>query len=100
MALSIALDVYLQLEAAMLELDRANSALADRVRDMMDPIWDELTDEDRDYLDARTAEDIDRNVMRPSRAGARSKTAFSAPSAGTATPRAGSDASVTFPKVA
>lgn len=52
--MSVRLDAYTALERVMLELDEADDALADRLRDMMDPIWYALTDEEHALLDART----------------------------------------------
>lgn len=45
---------YLELERLMLELDAAGDAVADVLRDAMDPIWYALSDEERRILDERT----------------------------------------------
>jgi hypothetical protein len=47
------LEAYLSLERAMLQLDAAGDAFADSLREVMDPLWYELSDEDRDFLNAR-----------------------------------------------
>jgi hypothetical protein len=46
----------LVLERAMLELDEFDEESADRLRDMMDPIWYRLSAQDRDYLNSRDME--------------------------------------------
>jgi hypothetical protein len=51
--MSPSLQRYLDLERFMLELDERQDPYADRIRDLMDPLWYELTDEDRRILDAR-----------------------------------------------
>lgn len=48
------LEAYLALEREMLRLDDAGDALADSLRDAMDPLWYQLSDEDRAFLNART----------------------------------------------
>ena len=53
MALSARFDAYVALERAMLELDEAGDPMADSIRDLMDPIWYALTDEEHAQLDAR-----------------------------------------------
>ena len=52
--MTVRLDVYLALERLMLELDEAGDPLADRLRDLMDPLWYGLTDDEHSRLDART----------------------------------------------
>lgn len=47
------LDIYLRLERIMIELDDRGDPFADRVRDLMDPIWYGLSNEDRQFLDGR-----------------------------------------------
>jgi hypothetical protein len=48
------LAVYLRLEEATAMLDAlGDGALADRVRDLMDPLWWSLADAARDALNAR-----------------------------------------------
>jgi hypothetical protein len=48
------LDRYLELERLMLILDEAGDATADVMRDAMDPIWYQLTDDERRLLDERS----------------------------------------------
>lgn len=52
-AVSPALLRYLDLEQMMLRLAEAGDPQADAIRDLMDPLWYQLTDEDRKLLDAR-----------------------------------------------
>lgn len=47
------LEAYILLERAMMDLDREGDPLADRIRDLMDPLWYELTDEEHAWLDQR-----------------------------------------------
>lgn len=47
------LEAYLSLERAMLQLDAAGDRFADALRDAMDPLWYELSDEDREFLSRR-----------------------------------------------
>jgi hypothetical protein len=47
------LDLYLRLERIMMGLDDQGDPIADRVRDLMDPIWHGLSEEDRNFLDSR-----------------------------------------------
>ena len=63
MAISKQLDLYLRLERIMIELDDGNDLLADRMRDLMDPIWYSLSDEDHQFLDNRG--EIDIRVLYP-----------------------------------
>lgn len=53
MAMSRPLELYLQLERTMLELEKANDPLADHIRDLMDPVWRQLSDREIMLLDAR-----------------------------------------------
>jgi hypothetical protein len=48
------LEAYLALEREMLRLDEAGDALADSLRDAMDPLWYQLGDEEREFLNGRT----------------------------------------------
>lgn len=51
---------YLDLERAMLALDgQGDEALADRVRDAMDPLWYALTDDEHQWLDDRAAVELE-----------------------------------------
>jgi hypothetical protein len=45
---------YLDLEQAMLELDAYGNPFADEVRDVMDDAWRDLSDADRDWINARS----------------------------------------------
>ena len=47
------IDLYLTLERMMIHLDQAGDPLADRVRDLMDPLWYRLSAEDVALLDSR-----------------------------------------------
>ena len=47
------LDAYLALERVMLLLEDAGDPLADNLRDVMDPVWYALSDEEHAVLDAR-----------------------------------------------
>ena len=54
MALTPTLRTYLELERLMLILDEeGTSAVADSLRDIMDPLWYSMTEEDRRFLDDR-----------------------------------------------
>jgi hypothetical protein len=53
-------EAYLCLERAMLALDATDSPVADQLRDVMDPLWHALTEEECATLDARLS------VERPS----------------------------------
>lgn len=53
MALMNRLEAYLSLERAMLRLDAAGDAFADVLRDSMDPLWFQLSPDDREFLDRR-----------------------------------------------
>lgn len=54
-AITAKLDLYLTLERAMLAVDGTDGAMADRIRDLMDPVWRGLNDQERTVLDARGA---------------------------------------------
>jgi len=47
------LEAYLTLERVMLEFDRAKDPIADQIRDVMDPLWLRMSQEDRAKLKAR-----------------------------------------------
>ena len=51
--MSARLDAYIALERIMFELDEASDELAESIRDMMDPLWYALSDDERSVLDAR-----------------------------------------------
>jgi hypothetical protein len=51
--MSVRLHAYQRLERVMLELDAAGDPLADQLRDLMDPLWYALSDEEHALLDAR-----------------------------------------------
>jgi hypothetical protein len=53
MALMNRLEAYLALERAMLRLDAAGDVFADVLRESMDPLWYELSTEDREFLNRR-----------------------------------------------
>jgi hypothetical protein len=53
------LSLYLGLERLMLVADTFDEHAADTLRDAMDPIWQSLSDEDRELLDRRVV-----NVIR------------------------------------
>lgn len=53
---------YLTLERAMLELDRDQNPLADDLRDLMDPLWYELSDTEREQLNSRGFVDHEAHV--------------------------------------
>jgi hypothetical protein len=44
---------YLDLEFMMLALDGLDEGLADQVRDAMDPLWYQLSAQDREWLNTR-----------------------------------------------
>ena len=52
------LGAYLHLEREMMSLDRRSDPAAERLRDFMDPLWHDLDDEDRDYLNSRQSESL------------------------------------------
>jgi hypothetical protein len=58
MAVSKQLDIYLRLERLMMELDDRDDPMADKIRDLMDPVWYALSDEDRRFLDSRGMIDV------------------------------------------
>jgi hypothetical protein len=47
------LEAYLSLERAMLRLDAAGDGFADSLREAMDPLWYDLSDDDREFLNRR-----------------------------------------------
>lgn len=53
MAINKKLDLYLRLERIMIDLDDQGDSFADQVRDLMDPIWYDLSDEDHVFLNNR-----------------------------------------------
>jgi hypothetical protein len=53
MALSDDLFVYVRLERLMMELDDQANPLAEKIRDLMDPLWYSLLTDDREYLNSR-----------------------------------------------
>lgn len=54
MPMSTRLLAYQQLERVMLDLDAEGDPLADALRDLMDPLWYALTNEEHALLDARS----------------------------------------------
>ena len=58
MAINKHLDLYLRLERIMMELADQGDPIGDRVRDLMDPIWYGLSEEDRRFLDGREEMEI------------------------------------------
>ncbi|GEM_PF-3889317 len=58
MALSSQLDLYLKLERIMIDLDDRGEPLADRIRDLMDPLWFSLSSEEHEFLNSRGEVDI------------------------------------------
>jgi hypothetical protein len=52
-AINKKLDLYLRLERITIEFDDRGDPFADQLRDLMDPIWYDLTDEDREFLNNR-----------------------------------------------
>ena len=57
MALEV-LRAYLILERKMMSLDEQSDPAADRLRDLMDPLWHELDDEGREYLNSRSPDSL------------------------------------------
>jgi hypothetical protein len=53
MAMTPLLSLYLNLEHLMLVAERVNEDTADGIRDVMDPIWYQLSDQDRETLNQR-----------------------------------------------
>lgn len=49
------LHAYQRLERVMLELDGVGDALADDLRNLMDPLWYALSDDEHAQLDARSS---------------------------------------------
>ena len=58
MALSNQLDLYLKLERIMIDLDDRGEPFADQVRDLMDPLWYSLSEEEHEFLDGRGEVDV------------------------------------------
>lgn len=58
MALSSQLDLYLKLERIMIDLDDRGEPFADQVRDLMDPLWYSLSEEEHEFLDGRGEVDV------------------------------------------
>ena len=58
MAISNRLYLYSKLERLMMDLDDQGDSLADKVRDLMDPLWYSLSEEEHNFLDGRGAVDI------------------------------------------
>jgi hypothetical protein len=71
------LDAYLRLERLMLAFDETGDPLADRIRDLMDPIWYRLSPEEVALLDARGV--VDPAMLVPVRLPAPPPTALSTP---------------------
>lgn len=46
-------EAYLVLEKVMMGLDDAKDSLADEVRDVLDGVWHNLSDDERKVLDSR-----------------------------------------------
>jgi hypothetical protein len=57
-ALSKQVEIYLRLERIMIELDDRDDSFAENIRDLMDPLWYGLSDEDHEFLDNRGEIDI------------------------------------------
>ncbi len=49
------LEVYVHLERAMLAIDRLDETISDRLRDLMDSVWNDLSDEDLAWLNQRAS---------------------------------------------
>jgi len=58
MALSEKILTYLRLERLMIDLDDQGNLLADKMRDLMDPLWYSLSKEDHEFLDSRGEIDL------------------------------------------
>jgi hypothetical protein len=52
--MTLRLQKYLELERLMLILEEAGDEDADKIRDLLDPIWYSLSDHERKSLDDRT----------------------------------------------
>ena len=63
MALSNRMHLYLRLERLMIDLDDQGDPLAEKVRDLMDPIWYSLSEQDHEFLDSRG--EIEMSVLYP-----------------------------------
>ncbi len=59
MALSKNLARYLEMERLMLSLEGDNVPAADTLRDLMDPLWYLLTEDERTFLDNRSVSPVD-----------------------------------------
>ncbi len=53
MALNDRLYLYLRLERLMMDLDDRGDPIADKLRDLMDPLWYSLSEQEHELLDAR-----------------------------------------------
>lgn len=58
MALSEKMHLYLRLERLMMDLDDQEDPFAEKVRDLMDPIWFSLSKEEHEFLDSRGAIEV------------------------------------------
>lgn len=58
MALSDRLDLYLRLERLMMDLDDRGQPFADGVRDLLDPLWYSMSEEEQRYLNSRGAVEV------------------------------------------
>ncbi len=63
MALSNNLHLYLRLERLMMEFDDQSDPFADKLRDLMDPLWFSLSEKEREFLNGR--ENVDVRVLYP-----------------------------------
>ena len=63
MALSEKMNLYLRLERIMIDLDDQENPYADKVRDLMDPIWYSMSKEEHAFLDGRG--EIDLRILYP-----------------------------------
>jgi hypothetical protein len=53
MALGDKMHLYLRLERLMIELDDQGDPFAEKLRDLMDPLWFSLSKEEHEFLDSR-----------------------------------------------
>lgn len=58
MALGEKINLYLRLERLMIDLDDQGNPSADKVRDLMDPIWYSMSKEEHEFLDSRGEIDL------------------------------------------
>ena len=58
MALNEKMHLYLRLERLMIDLDDQGDPFAEKVRDLMDPIWFSLSKEQHEFLDSRGEVDV------------------------------------------